>query len=229
MIFSNKCTVCGGEEFTYSEVLWSVLISQWELLAHEVEYINRQQGFVCNGCGNNLRSMALAYAIMKKYEFNGLLRDFVNSDTASNLKILEINEAGGLTPTLSQIPNHLLIKYPEYDMRTLPFDNESFDLVIHSDTLEHIDDPIKALTECKRVLNKKGTCLFTIPIIVDRLTRTRQGLEPSFHGDNATSESDLIVHTEFGVDFWLYPIKAGFERLTMHAFEYPAALVLQAE
>lgn len=229
MTFSNICPVCGGSKFTHNEVLWPELISEWELLPHEVDYINRQQGFICVECGNNLRSMALADSILKKFNFNGILKDFVYSDAASSLKVLEINDAGGLNSTLSNMPNHLLIKYPEYDMEALSLDSESFDLVVHSDTLEHVNNPVKGLSECKRVLKKTGACIFTVPIVVERLSRTRQGLASSFHGNNTTSDLDLIVHTEFGADFWHIPILAGFDTVTLDSFEFPAALSIKAE
>jgi len=39
------------------------------------------------------------------------------------------------------------------------------DLIVHSDTLEHVDDPVAALTECRRIATPSGACCFTIPII----------------------------------------------------------------
>src|SRR5208282_3830755 len=42
-------------------------------------------------------------------------------------------------------------------------------LVIHSDTLEHVERPVRALEECRRVLAPGGRVCFTVPIIVGRL------------------------------------------------------------
>ena len=55
--------------------------------------------------------------------------------------MLEINEAGTLHPILRMLPRHRLVSYPEVDMTRLPFADRSFDLVVHSDTLEHVPDP----------------------------------------------------------------------------------------
>ena len=229
MKLTKSCPVCGGNEFSHNDILWPELVSEWELLPHEVDYINRQQGLSCSACGNNLRSMALADSILKRYRFDSTLIDFVHSDIAYSLKLLEINKAGALSPVLTKIPGHVFIKYPEYDMTKLPFNQESFDIVLHSDTLEHVEDPIAGLAECKRVLNSSGVCIYTVPIIVGRLTRSRKGLKPSFHGSNEKNESDQMVYTEFGADAWQWPISAGFTSATIHSFEYPAAIAVIAE
>jgi len=224
----NSCSVCGGLEFSYNEVLWVELVHEWELSSFEVDYINRQQGFCCKSCGNNLRSMALADAVTFAYGFPGTLEQFVKSDRANTLKLLEINDAGGLTPFLKRLPNHQRVCYPEYDMTCLSFESETFDIVVHSDTLEHVPDPLAGLSECHRILAKSGRCLFTVPIILGRLTRSRSGLRNSYHGSVDQFKTDLLVHTEFGADMWKFPLEAGFISVRIHSFEYPSGLVIEA-
>lgn len=229
-LFSGPCPVCGGKEFLEgSLVLWTSLVNAWQLSDYEVEYINRQQGFSCNSCGNNLRSMALANAILYKYEAANILEEFVESELAQTLKVLEINEAGGLTPILNKFPNHRLVSYPEYDMCDLSFESEVFDLVVHSDTLEHVPNPVRALSECRRILNSNGMCIFTVPVIVDRMSRSRSGLAPSYHGQANVLAADQMVCTEFGADIWQTVLKAGFISCEIFSFEYPAALVMIAK
>jgi SAM-dependent methyltransferase len=225
---TNLCSVCGGGEFLFREILSPELVSDWQLSALEVDYINRQQGVSCAGCSNNLRSMALAGAILSAYNFCGTLVQFVDSDFAKSLKVLEINEAGGLTSVLNGLPHHQLVGYPEHDMTNLSFEPAIFDLVLHSDTLEHVPNPIAGLSECRRVLVKTGRCIFTVPIIVGRLSRSRAGLKVSYHGTSAQRDNDLIVHTEFGADIWRFVIEAGFTSARIHSFEYPATLAIEA-
>jgi len=43
----------------------------------------------------------------------------------------------------------------------LPFDEDSFDLVVCSEVLEHVDDPVKALAELKRVTSNHA--LLSVP------------------------------------------------------------------
>ena len=57
-------------------VLWPELIEQWELAPDEVAYINLQQGFCCNSCKNNLRTMTLAAAVTGAFGFSGTFEDF---------------------------------------------------------------------------------------------------------------------------------------------------------
>lgn len=224
----NQCTVCGAGVFTDYEVLWEELVNDWQLSPYEVNYINRQQGRCCANCGNNMRSLALACTITRAFNFAGTLAQFVESDKAQEISVLEINETGGLSPILSKLPLHKLVSYPDCDMTKLSMASNSFDLVLHSDTLEHIQDPIAGLSECRRVLVEMGRCIYTIPIIVGRLSKSRAGLKNSYHGKQGQSDSDYIVYTEFGADMWKYAIEAGFTNVRIHSLEYPAALAIEA-
>lgn len=61
-------------------------------------------------------------------------------------------------------------------MRSLPFADASFDIVLHSDTLEHVGHPVLALHGCRRVLAPTGRLCFTAPIVVGRLSRSLPNL-----------------------------------------------------
>lgn len=45
----------------------------------------------------------------------------------------------------------------------LPFSKEKFDVVVCSETLEHVVSPQKALGECQRVLRRNGRILVVVP------------------------------------------------------------------
>ena len=141
------------------------------------------------------------------------------------LRVLEINRAANLNGWLRRLPRHSLVEYPAVDMMAMPFDDASFDLVVHSDTLEHVADPLLALRECRRVLRRRGALCYTVPIVVGRGSRSRQELPASHHGGGG---DDLIVHTEFGADAWTWPLRAGFDRCEIVSVEYPAGLALVA-
>ena len=221
-----RCTVCGGERFTRHPILWYSLIREWQLTPHEAQYVNRQQGETCDACGSNLRSVALASAILAHLRLSVTLEQA--SDQVKNIQLLEINEAGSLTRTLRRFAGYTFGAYPDVDIHRLPFADESFDLVVHSDTLEHVTNPVHALSECRRVLKTGGAICFTVPIIVGRLTRDRSGLPPSYHGDPSRPTDDLLVRTEFGADAWVYVMEAGFTDVSLHACEFPAALAIRA-
>jgi len=216
------CPCCGSTETQEQPVLWKELIDDWRLSKHEVAYIDRQQGFHCTACGSNLRSMGLAKAVMACFGYPGLFKEFVRSESAQRLQVLEINEAGTLTQFLNDLPNRVLGRYPEIDMMNLRFEDMVFDLVVHSDTLEHVPHPIRGLSECRRVLKPGGFCAFTVPMIVDRLTRSREGLPPSYHGSQE-NPTDCLVHTEYGADAWKHVLLAGFQECRIFSLEYPAS------
>ena len=222
------CTVCGAAEFSVRPVLWPQLIDQWQLSPAEVAYVNRQQGECCASCGANLRSIALSNALRAVAKTSHMLRDFLGSAEAAHLRILELNEAGTLNPVLSQMPGHVFGAYPQVDMHALPWPDEAFDIVVHSDTLEHIANPVHALVECRRVLKPGGALCLTVPIIVGRMTRGRSGLPKSYHGNPGEGGDDFLVHTEFGADAWCFLIEAGYSDVTIFPVAYPAALAMAA-
>jgi len=225
----KQCSVCGSSNFLPPQsVLWRGLIDEWQLSEEEAHYVDRQQGQLCADCGSNLRSIALSSAILGSLKKEGTLINFVGSEGAAGLKVLELNEAGTLGPHLRKLPGHTFGAYPQVDMHALPYPDGTFDLVIHSDTLEHIENPAHGLRECARVLKTGGAICYTVPVIVGRLTRSRVGLSKSYHGNPAEPGDDFVVHTEFGADFWTLPIQAGLSRVTIYTFEYPAAIAVSA-
>jgi SAM-dependent methyltransferase len=222
------CPVCGRRDYVAHRVLWPQLVDAWELARHEVDYIDRQQGLCCAHCGNNLRSMALADGLLRALGLEGPLDVAAASREVEGLRLLEVNPAGGLGPWLARFPGHRLIAYPEHDLMRLAFADGSWDVVVHSDTLEHVPDPTAALRECRRILGPGGRCVFTVPIVWERLSRSRAGLSPSWHGNAADVSDDLLVRTEFGADAWATVLRAGFVACTLHCLEFPAGLAIEA-
>ncbi len=218
------CACCGSKDFVAEKVLWPALVQQWGLSDDEAQYVDRQQGLRCIQCGSNLRTMALALAICRSYGHSGTFRQFVGKFMTRRLRVLEVNESGGLTQFLCKLPKHHLAKYPEVDMLQMPYLDCSYDLVVHSDTLEHVPQPVAALAECYRVLAPGGYCAFTIPIIVDRMTLSRAGLSPSYHGGPDERSPDYAVQTEYGCDAWKHLILAGFQECRLVTPEFPTAL-----
>jgi len=221
--FIKQCNCCGSTSIITNTILWNDLINQWNLSQFETKYINRQQGTRCKRCKANLRSMSIAHAMMREAGYTGCFKDFVKSCQFKTKRILEVNEAGQLHQYLKIMPNHTLAEYPAVDIQNLPYQDASFDIVVHSDTLEHVPDPILALKECFRVLKPNGYCIFTVPMILDRLTKSRKDLPPSYHGSEEETGDDYLVHTEFGSDVWKYAVESGFSEVRIYSLEYPAA------
>lgn len=222
------CAVCGHEAYAFTPVLWDDLVRAWGLSDEERWWVDRQQGQRCLGCGCNLRSIALARALTGVLGRPGVTLDAVLSDPPAALRLLELNGAGGLSGRLTRLPGHTAAAYPEADLENLPYADGAFDLVVHSDTLEHVPDASRALRECRRVLAPGGVLVFTAPLLDARLTRDREGLEASYHGSRDTRRDDFLVRWEFGADLWAWPVRAGFDRVEAWPFAYPAAVAWAA-
>ncbi len=224
----GDCAVCGARTYACRPIIWDRLAREWQLSPRERASLDRQQGTACTGCGNNLRSIVLARAILAAMGAGGTLRDFAGSAAAAALRVLEINEAGLLSPVLRRMPGHVLAAYPAVDIHAMPYAPGSFDLVVHSDSLEHVGAPVHALSECRRMLRRGGALCFTVPTLIGRLTRSRAGLPKSYHGNPDETGEDYVVQTEFGADMWTYVIEAGFDSVTINTLAFPDAMAMTA-
>lgn len=224
-----SCKVCGCTQFTQRKILWDTLVEGWELTPEEESIIERQQGYYCDRCNSNLRSNALAFAIQMVTGHGGVFYSFPKRRPW--LKVLEVNEAGSLHQVLKTHHRLTFAQYPAVDFQALPYADDSYDLLIHSDTLEHIPDPLTALRESLRVLKPGAWTCYTVPALPTRLTASTSGKVPTYHGtqvEDAKRNESLRVHTEFGADFWTSPIEAGFREIRLFPVEYPAAVAIAA-
>lgn len=207
--------MCGGTEFTERTVLWPELIERWGLAPDDVKLVDRQQGLSCRTCACSLRSMTLAGALHAALDWRGSLQELLTSEAAFNLRLLEINTAGMLHDYLRLFPQHRLASYPQMSIEKLAFADDTFDVVMHSDTLEHVPDPIQGLRECWRVLRPGGVLLMTIPIVPTRLSRRCSPSLPSYHNSEQPPLEDYRVITEYGADFYLEMLAAGWNHIAL--------------
>lgn len=94
------------------------------------------------------------------------------------------------------------------DCQQLSFPDASFDVVISSETMEHIRKPFTGFKEIRRILKPGGSYFFTIPYREDRLTTSRVDtsgnddvytLPKTYHQD-PYRKADSLVYTDFGRD-----------------------------
>ena len=126
------------------------------------------------------------------------------------------------------LPHHTLVEYPQFDMRRMNLADNSVDLIIHSDTLEHVPDAVGGLRECRRVLKARGHLFYTVPVVIGRLTKSRAGLPPSYHGAPVTAADDYRVQNEYGADFWCEIFEAGFQNMSLTSLIFPASVAIHA-
>ena len=111
-----------------------------------------------------------------------LVLKFLDSQNISNSRILEVGCGGGfLSSLLAQaganvvatdmsinatrsVKDRGVTKSLTFDAgQPWPFKNDSFQVVIMLDVLEHIEDDIACLLEARRVLSRGGIALLTVP------------------------------------------------------------------
>lgn len=129
------------------------------------------------------------------------------------LAIYELQAQGHVHNALSCLPGYECSEYlPDVpfgqmdangvrseDAMALSFDDDSFDLVIGQDVMEHIENPWRAFAEINRVLKPGGKHVFTVPLHEGRPTRNRDNLPPVRHGD-PLNPNGAPVYWDFGGD-----------------------------
>jgi hypothetical protein len=101
----------------------------------------------------------------------------------------------------------------------MPSSDDAFDLVVHPDTLEHAANRSEPQKECRRVLWPGAVLCFTIPSVVERLSRSRTGLP---------RVRMIRFEAEFGAEMWTYVLRAGFSALSINAIDDATALAFTA-
>jgi SAM-dependent methyltransferase len=113
----------------------------------------------------------------------------------------------------------------------LPFPDETFDLVVSQELLEHVRDPFQAMQGMKRVLKKGGVIYCQVPFIIgyhpgptDFWRFTRQGIRELVEKSNLEClEVDLAV----GAGTGFYRIAVEF--LAVFASRFASLLYLPAK
>ncbi|MGZ4320398.1 MAG: class I SAM-dependent methyltransferase [Gaiellaceae bacterium] len=201
---SGYCSVCGssGRFVRNSWVMPRDLARDWP-----PEFVDRESQF-CTTCGCSRRVRRLADVVIRTYGAGAAcVEELVSEPAFRTLRIAELNSVGRMHAFLEDLPYLTYAEYPDEDIMSLSYGDSVFDLVLTSDTLEHVADPIQGLREVHRVLRPGGRHIFTVPLDPRRSTTTsRDGLAPQFHGRGGgpfalvTRRSDMLAHTDFGAD-----------------------------
>lgn len=229
----ERCPVCNARLVClFRPVMSDDLTREWGLDQKWRSFCDEREGQICLSCGGSLRVRHLAAALARWLRTRGGRASSVAAARREcflpGLHVAEINSCGALHKMLARLPH---IAYSEYlpdnaavrheDMVCLTYPDGAFDLVLHSETLEHTPDVDRALAEIRRVLKPGGTSIFTVPIIRDgrptvvraetRDGGTRHILPPTYHGGSYQATRQYLVYYEFGDDFVSRVVQAGFE------------------
>jgi SAM-dependent methyltransferase len=211
----GRCSVCGADT-RFVRNSW-VLPRDLARIA-PAGFADRESQF-CGSCGSSLRVRILADVMLEHYAGEARsIADLVQEERFRLLDIAEINSIGRMHPLLAPLQRLTYVEYPEQDLQALTYADASFDLLLTSETLEHIPDFRRALAETRRVLRQGGRHVFTVPLDprLER-TRSRNGMAPMYHGRGGgpfavvTRRNDMLAYTDFGLDVPDLLREAGFE------------------
>ena len=196
-------------------------------------YIERESLF-CLLCSSNLRVRSLA-AVTAGILVPGCesLVEALDHPTVAATRIAEINAIGSGGSMHQFLEQHDELSYSEFrestdpgsivkgvrheDLTRLSYPDASLDLILTSDTLEHIPASGAAFSECHRVLSHDGTLVFTVPMTplvphtrvratVDNTGQITHNVEPQYHGRGSgpfallPMASDMLAFVDFGLD-----------------------------
>jgi len=231
-VVGSRCPACGYRTLLRRrDLIPPRLFDEWEMDGRLRRALVDREQVWCLRCGNQVRTRQMAAVIVDELNRRlgtraRSLAELVREPAMRRLAVAEVNACGLLHPILARLPT---LAYSEFgggkpgaadeDAERLSYADASFDLVLHSETLEHVPNPDAALSENRRVLRPGGQLIFTTPVIWDRPTRRRARLgpdaqvefllPPSYHGVGARREDHLVFH-EFGGDLPDLIRAAGF-------------------
>jgi len=101
------------------------------------------------------------------------------------------------------------------DIQNIPFEDNSFDMILCNHVLEHIKDDLKALRELHRVLRKGGKAIIQIPIDLSRsITFEDSTITDPHKREQIFGQYDHL--RVYGTDFPQRFELAGFEVVTVN-------------
>lgn len=204
------CTMCGEE---------TELVRKRE---------NTSRDFACGSCDATMIYRALAAAMLSHFARgqHQSLKSAVSGGVFSNLDIWELAIKGPLKRMLQHQPGYVQSYFFEdlepgetrdgvvcQDITRTTFSDQSFDLILSSEVMEHVHDPWAGFAEAARTLKIGGAYIFTIPVrqpmrrdsvkraVLDPVTKEIVHLEPErYH--KAGDDSRALVFTDFGSDIF---------------------------
>jgi O-antigen biosynthesis protein len=184
---------------------------------------NFREAFVCHDCFALGRTEALARVLLGRRARDGETSLAEWMRRKPNDRVHEFGFVGGISETLRGHVEYTMSEYFDgvplgtpgpggvrcEDVTALTFADETFDVVISQDVMEHVPDPATAFKEIARVLKRGGSHFFTVPQdrnlsrSVVRAKLTADGIEyllpAEYHGDPLRA-GGALVFTDFGTD-----------------------------
>ncbi len=225
----ERCACCGAfAPMLYRRrIIPPRLAELWGLSPRLVEAFARKESCACAACGANLRARRIARVVLDLYPVGDppalarSLSSWAEHPEPHQLRAVEVNRIDGVHECLTKLPRFIFSDFREdvqrgtyahgvrnEDLCSMTFPDSSFDLILTSETLEHVPDLAAALADVRRVLAPGGRHVFTVPLlpgvdrtfarsVVDADGKLRHLTTPICHPGG---DVGYPVFTEFGSD-----------------------------
>ena len=172
---------------------------------------NAREALLCVRCRSSPRGRAMLLALDRSAP-NWRGGEVYEAGPSGPLSRYLANECRALTTSfyLSDVPSGQIHNgMRSENLERLTFDDESFDVVVTQDVLEHVLQPRRALAEIARVLRPNGSHVFTVPYSPTAPTASRAESDPDgkvvllappeYHVDPLDPAGVLVI-TDWGND-----------------------------
>ena len=165
-----------------------------------------RENYRCIGCGSSPRQRALYITLeeicpewremcIHESSPSGVLANLINEECERYSFSFYFEEIG--------LGDMLEKGGSNQNLERLTFEDESFDVFITQDVFEHVNEPIRAFNEIKRVLKIGGKHIFTVPVCPGNKTVQRVKvidgkvvpiLEEKWHGNPISDKGSLVTY-----------------------------------
>ncbi|TWJ32603.1 class I SAM-dependent methyltransferase [Geobacter argillaceus] len=231
------CPSCNGKSVLVfsSEIKTELtkIVSPWKLSDSFKQALLERENYICLYCFANFRirahadsalrllNMSKTSDLIKRLKFDDDFRFYETAaynlfrmDDIKKINNYQVSEYFDNSPFGSRVNG-----VRNENLEGLTFPDNSFDVLINSDVLEHVGDLNKALSEIRRVLKPGGFHVFTIPVdfelpkTIERASvvdgKVEHLLEPVMHGDTVRGDG-ILTFRDFGSDVLDYMSRDGF-------------------
>jgi len=163
----------------------------------------------CNRCGSIPRERALMYVVKNFFpNYKSLIiheTSPVNRGASLKLKNECVSySASQYDPELSHGQLKCKHGFRNENLECMTFQDESFDLFVSQDVMEHIFNPEKAFKEIHRVLRPGGAHIFTVPMVnkskksehwasIEKSGEILYHHKPEYHGNPVSNKGSLVT------------------------------------
>ncbi|WP_082434520.1 polysaccharide pyruvyl transferase family protein [Devosia sp. A16] len=169
---------------------------------------------LCSRCGSIPRERALALVLGRRFPNwrNLAIHESSPHPRGASLKLKRECKSYVASHYFPGKPLGMVVDgFRNEDLEVQTFLDESFDLVVTLDVMEHVNQPGDVLREVERTLKPGGAYIFTSPTYKDRVTSERRALyntdgsilhhaAPEYHG-NPINDAGSLVTFHYGYDF----------------------------